>query len=72
MITTMLRLQTAQLADPSARGDLETAPDGLLPETYDSATGRWLARPWFAWPGATLAALALGAWTTGLDGASGG
>jgi len=25
MITTMLRLQTAQLADPSARGDLETA-----------------------------------------------
>ncbi|HJU00340.1 MAG TPA: glycoside hydrolase family 125 protein, partial [Actinomycetes bacterium] len=41
------------------------APDGLLPETYDSATGRWLARPWFAWPGATLAALALGAWTTG-------
>ncbi|HWD42583.1 MAG TPA: glycoside hydrolase family 125 protein [Actinomycetota bacterium] len=40
------------------------APDGLLPETYDSGTGRWLARPWFAWPGATLAALALGAWTT--------
>jgi uncharacterized protein len=48
------------------------APDGLLPETYDSATGRWLARPWFAWPGATLAALALGAWTTGLGEASGG
>jgi hypothetical protein len=41
------------------------APDGLLPETYDSGTGRWLARPWFAWPGATLAALTLGAWTTG-------
>jgi uncharacterized protein len=41
------------------------APDGLLPETYDSGTGRWLARPWFAWPAATLAALALGAWTTG-------
>jgi hypothetical protein len=40
------------------------APDGLLPETYDSGTGRWLARPWFAWPGATLAALALGAWTS--------
>jgi hypothetical protein len=40
------------------------APDGLLPETYDSGTGRWLARPWFAWPAATLAALALGAWTT--------
>jgi hypothetical protein len=48
------------------------APDGLLPETYDSGTGRWLARPWFAWPGATLAALALGAWTTGLREASGG
>jgi hypothetical protein len=48
------------------------APDGLLPETYDSGTGRWLARPWFAWPGATLAALALGAWNTGLDGASAG
>jgi hypothetical protein len=48
------------------------APDGLLPETYDSGTGRWLARPWFAWPGATLAALALGAWTTGLGEASGG
>jgi hypothetical protein len=48
------------------------APDGLLPETYHSGTGRWLARPWFAWPAATLAALALGAWTRGLDGASGG
>ena len=48
------------------------APDGLLPETYDSATGRWLARPWFAWPSATLAALALGTWTTGLAEASGG
>jgi uncharacterized protein len=48
------------------------APDGLLPETYDSGTGRWLARPWFAWPGATLAALALGAWTTGLGEATGG
>lgn len=34
--------------------------------------GRWLARPWFAWPGATLAALALGAWTTGLGEASDG
>ena len=46
------------------------APDGLLPEAYDSGTGRWLARPWFAWPAATLAALALGAWTTGLAEAS--
>jgi uncharacterized protein len=48
------------------------APDGLLPETYDPGTGRWLARPWFAWPSATLAALALGAWNTGLNGASAG
>jgi uncharacterized protein len=37
------------------------APDGLLPETYDSDTGTWLARHWFAWPSAVLAALALGA-----------
>ena len=37
------------------------APAGLLPEAYDSDTGRWLARHWFAWPGAVLAALALGA-----------
>jgi hypothetical protein len=37
------------------------APDGLLPETYDSATGAWRARHWFAWPSAALAALALGA-----------
>jgi len=34
---------------------------GLLPETYDSDTGTWLARHWFAWPSAVLAALALGA-----------
>jgi uncharacterized protein len=33
------------------------APDGLLPETYDSDTGTWLARHWFAWPSAVLAAL---------------
>jgi len=37
------------------------APDGLLPETYDSDTGAWRARHWFAWPSAVLAALALGA-----------
>lgn len=37
------------------------APDGLLPETYDPDTGTWLARHWFAWPSAVLAALALGA-----------
>ena len=36
------------------------APDGLLPETYDSDTGTWLARHWFAWPSAALAAVALG------------
>ena len=36
------------------------APDGLLPETYDSDTGAWLARHWFAWPSAVLAALTLG------------
>jgi hypothetical protein len=36
------------------------APDGLLPETYDSDTGAWQARHWFAWPSAVLAALALG------------
>jgi uncharacterized protein len=48
------------------------APDGLLPEAYDPRSGRWLARHWFAWPSATLAALALGAWDRGLGGASGG
>ena len=48
------------------------APDGLLPETYDPESGRWLARHWFAWPGAALAALALGAWNAGLGGASAG
>ena len=37
------------------------APNGLLPETYDSDTGAWLARHWFAWPSAVLAVLALGA-----------
>jgi uncharacterized protein len=36
------------------------APDGLLPETYDSDTGAWRARHWFAWPSAALAALGLG------------
>jgi uncharacterized protein len=37
------------------------SPDGLLPETYDSMTGAWRARHWFAWPSAALATLALGA-----------
>jgi uncharacterized protein len=31
--------------------------DGMLPETYDSDTGAWRARHWFAWPGALLALL---------------
>ncbi|HUG48491.1 MAG TPA: glycoside hydrolase family 125 protein [Candidatus Limnocylindria bacterium] len=31
--------------------------DGSLPEASDSHTGRLLARPWFAWPGALLGAL---------------
>jgi meiotically up-regulated gene 157 (Mug157) protein len=31
--------------------------DGMLPEAYDPTTGRILARHWFAWPGALLAAL---------------
>jgi hypothetical protein len=29
----------------------------MLPETYDSDTGAWRARHWFAWPGALLALL---------------
>jgi meiotically up-regulated gene 157 (Mug157) protein len=33
--------------------------DGLLPEAYDPATGRWTARHWFAWPAAVVGALAL-------------
>jgi ABC-type glycerol-3-phosphate transport system substrate-binding protein len=36
------------------------APDGLLPKTYVSGTGAWMARHWFAWPAAILTALALG------------
>lgn len=35
--------------------------DGMLPEAYDSISGRVVARHWFAWPGAALAALHLGA-----------
>jgi hypothetical protein len=31
--------------------------DGMLPEAYDSETGEWRARHWFAWPGALLGAL---------------
>jgi hypothetical protein len=33
------------------------SPDGMLPEAYDSNTGAWLGRHWFAWPGALLGAL---------------
>jgi len=33
------------------------APDGLLPEAYDSATGGAPIRRWFAWPGASLGTL---------------
>lgn len=33
------------------------SPDGMLPEAYDSATGRSPVRLWFAWPGAILGAL---------------
>jgi len=35
------------------------ADDGLLPETYDSDTGAWQARHWFAWPSAALGAVYL-------------
>jgi hypothetical protein len=31
--------------------------DGMLPETYDPTTGAWLARHWFAWPGALVGLL---------------
>jgi hypothetical protein len=34
-----------------------SSADGMLPEAYDSNTGEWLARHWFAWPGALLGAL---------------
>ena len=33
------------------------APDGLLPEAYDSASGGAPIRRWFAWPGAALGTL---------------
>ena len=31
--------------------------DGSLPEASDPVTGRFLARHWFAWPGALAGAL---------------
>jgi hypothetical protein len=53
------------MTDDAKRGEPGGRPSarrchGLLPETYDSDTGAWLARHWFAWPSAVLAALALG------------
>ncbi len=36
---------------------LVASDDGMLPETYDPATGAWLARHWFAWPGALVGVL---------------
>ena len=35
--------------------------DGALPEAYDAASGAVFSRHWFAWPGAALACLELGA-----------
>jgi hypothetical protein len=29
----------------------------MLPETYDPTTCAWLARHWFAWPGALVGVL---------------
>lgn len=57
-------IAAAQLGDREAadralrRLDSVAAADGLLPEAYDPQTGAWRARPWFAWPGALLGALA--------------
>ena len=31
--------------------------DGMLPETYQTGTGEWLARHWFAWPGSLVGLL---------------
>jgi uncharacterized protein len=41
------------------RLDHVASDDGMLPETYDPTTGAWLARHWFAWPGALVGALHL-------------
>jgi hypothetical protein len=53
---------TALGESAAARGALErlarvASEDGMLPETYDSNTGEWRARHWFAWPGALLGTL---------------
>jgi hypothetical protein len=51
------------------------ADDGMLPEAYDSHDGTFVARHWFAWPGATLGVLwlldrrgRLDEWLPGLPG----
>lgn len=36
---------------------LVAGDDGMLPETYDPETGDWMARHWFAWPGALIGVL---------------
>lgn len=41
------------------RLDRVAGPDGMLPESYSPETGRWLARHWFAWPGAAFGAVYL-------------
>lgn len=58
-----------QWASAMVTGDVESAgrvldrlrfvvsDDGMLPETYHPDTGGWMARPWFAWPGALLGVL---------------
>jgi hypothetical protein len=40
------------------RLDRVAGVDGLLPETYDPHTAEWVARHWFAWPGAAVGMLA--------------
>ncbi|MGH8823828.1 MAG: glycoside hydrolase family 125 protein [Jiangellaceae bacterium] len=41
----------------TGRLGLVASDDGMLPETYDPQTGAWLARHWFAWPGALVGLL---------------
>ncbi|MGH8937963.1 MAG: glycoside hydrolase family 125 protein, partial [Actinomycetes bacterium] len=48
-------LQSAERALDRLR--LVVSDDGMLPETYQPDTGDWLARHWFAWPGALLGVL---------------
>ena len=39
------------------RIELVASADGMLPETYRSDSGVWLARHWFAWPGSLVGLL---------------